>query len=180
MAIFLTGSTGYVGAHVAALLLENHEDRLNLLVRAKDDREAEFRLWRALQIHLDFPRFYDHLKSRISIFRGDLTGKRFGLSDADYRRLIETTDSVIRLRGLTQPEEREDVSQRQPARDAGSPHLWPGRPGIITDCDDSVMSARSQLPDTEPMKSCLRTARSTGAARITILMPGPRSSASTW
>lgn len=95
MAIFLTGSTGYVGAHVAALLLENHEDRLNLLVRAKDDREAEFRLWRALQIHLDFPRFYDHLKSRISIFKGDLTGKRFGLSDADYRRLIETTDSVI-------------------------------------------------------------------------------------
>lgn len=95
MAIFLTGSTGYVGAHVAALLLENHKDRLNLLVRAKDDREAEIRLWRALQIHLDFPRFHHHLKSRISIFRGDLTDSRFGLPAADYARLVETTDSVI-------------------------------------------------------------------------------------
>ncbi len=95
MAIFLTGATGYVGAHVAALLLENHNDRLNLLVRAKDDHEAEVRLWRAMQLHLDFPRFYEHLQTRIGIFRGDLTDKRFGLSGADYRRLVETTDSVI-------------------------------------------------------------------------------------
>ena len=68
MAIFLTGSTGYVGAHVAALLLENHTDRLNLLVRAKNQRDGEQRLWKSLQLHLDFPRFYDHLKSRVSIF----------------------------------------------------------------------------------------------------------------
>ncbi|MGH9556654.1 MAG: SDR family oxidoreductase, partial [Terriglobales bacterium] len=48
MAIFLTGSTGYIGAHVVAGLLENHKDPLNLLVRAKDQREAEGRLWRSL------------------------------------------------------------------------------------------------------------------------------------
>ena len=95
MALFLTGATGYVGAHVAALLLEQHNDKLNLLVRAKDDREAEHRLWRALQLHLDFPRFHDHLRSRIRIFRGDLTDGKFGLNDEDYRRLVETTDSVI-------------------------------------------------------------------------------------
>ncbi|MCA9253463.1 MAG: SDR family oxidoreductase, partial [Phycisphaerales bacterium] len=34
MPIFLTGSTGYVGAHVAAELLENHGQTLNVLVRA--------------------------------------------------------------------------------------------------------------------------------------------------
>ncbi|MBO0722027.1 MAG: SDR family oxidoreductase, partial [Blastocatellia bacterium] len=95
MTIFLTGSTGYLGAHVAALLLENHGEHLNLLVRAKDAREAEVRLWRALQLHLDFARFYDHLRSRIRIFRGDLTAKKFGLADDDYRRLALTTDSVI-------------------------------------------------------------------------------------
>jgi nucleoside-diphosphate-sugar epimerase len=95
MTIFLTGATGYVGAHVAALLLENHRDNLNLLVRAKDAHEAEVRLWRALQLHLDFAHFYDHLRSRINIFRGDLTGKNFGLSNDDYRRLVKTTDSVI-------------------------------------------------------------------------------------
>ena len=59
MAIFLTGSTGYVGAHVAALLLENHQDNLNLLVRAKTGQEAAERLWKSLQIHLDFPSFYN-------------------------------------------------------------------------------------------------------------------------
>ena len=95
MAIFLTGSTGYIGAHVAAGLLEGHRDHLNLLVRAQDEREAEVRLWRALQLHLDFPRFHQHLQSRITIFCGDLTGGRFGLKEQDYRRLLESTDSVI-------------------------------------------------------------------------------------
>ena len=55
MAIFLTGSTGYIGAHVAANLLEGYQDPLNLLVRAKDQHEAEVRLWQALQLHMDFP-----------------------------------------------------------------------------------------------------------------------------
>lgn len=95
MAIFLTGSTGYIGAHIAAGLLEGHRDSLNLLVRAKDHHEAEVRLWRALQLHLDFPRFRDYLRSRITIFRGDLTAPRFGLPGGEYQRLVETTDSLI-------------------------------------------------------------------------------------
>ena len=56
MAIFLTGSTGYIGAHVASILLERHADRLNLLVRAKTEQEANERIWHAMQLHLDFPR----------------------------------------------------------------------------------------------------------------------------
>ncbi len=95
MAIFLTGSTGYIGAHVAANLLADHSDPLNLLVRARDDQEARERLWRSLQLHLDFERFESYLNGRINIFRGDLTGTKFGLADDDYRRLARTTDSVI-------------------------------------------------------------------------------------
>ena len=95
MALFLTGSTGYVGAHVASLLLDQHTDQLNLLVRARDDAEAERRLWRALQLHLDFPRFHEFLKTRIRIFRGDLTDAHFGLPDDKYRELVATTDSII-------------------------------------------------------------------------------------
>ncbi|MBV9343108.1 MAG: SDR family oxidoreductase [Acidobacteria bacterium] len=95
MAIFLTGSTGYIGAHVAANLLANHAASLNLLVRARDAREAEDRLWRALQLHLDFKLFYELLETRIRIFRGDLTTEGFGLSTDDYDRLVHTTDSVI-------------------------------------------------------------------------------------
>ncbi len=95
MAIFLTGSTGYIGAHVAANLLEDHGAALNLLVRAGDLREAELRLWQALQLHLDFPLFYEYVQTRVRIFRGDLTSPRFGLGPDDYDRLIHTTDSVV-------------------------------------------------------------------------------------
>ena len=95
MAIFLTGSTGYIGAHVAANLLDGHGASLNVLVRARDPREAQVRLWNALQLHLDFPRFYEYLQTRVRIFCGDLTSPGFGLGRDEYDRLVHTTDSVI-------------------------------------------------------------------------------------
>jgi thioester reductase-like protein len=95
VAIFLTGSTGYIGAHVAANLLQEQSPSLNVLVRARDPQEAESRLWQALQLHLDFPRFYEYLQTRVRVFRGDLTASQFGLARDDYDRLIHTTDSVI-------------------------------------------------------------------------------------
>jgi len=95
MAIFLTGSTGYIGSHVAAGLLERSEEPLHLLVRAKDDPEAEERLWRAFQLHFDFPRFHHFLRTRIALFRGNLTDPLFGLPEDRYRHLAGSTTSVI-------------------------------------------------------------------------------------
>jgi thioester reductase-like protein len=95
VAIFLTGSTGYIGAHIAANLLDCSAERLNLLVRAKDEQEARERLWRSLQLHMDFERFRSYLDSRISFYRGDLTDSQFGLADDEYRDLAQSTDSVI-------------------------------------------------------------------------------------
>ena len=95
MAIFLTGSTGYIGAHIAANLLRDYGASLNLLVRAKDPQQAEDRLWQALQLHMDFKTFYECLQARVRIFRGDLTDDGFGLAPDDYDRLVHTTDSVI-------------------------------------------------------------------------------------
>jgi len=95
VAIFLTGSTGYIGAHVAANLLDQHGASLNVLVRARDPQDAALRLWQAWQIHLDFPRFYEYLQTRVRVFPGDLTAPQFGLSRDDYDRLIHTTDSVL-------------------------------------------------------------------------------------
>jgi thioester reductase-like protein len=95
MAIFLTGATGYIGAHILAELLGGHADRINLLVRAKNPSEAEERLWRAMQLHMDFASFREALGSRIVIFRGDLTDPKLGLDSADYGRVAGTTDSII-------------------------------------------------------------------------------------
>lgn len=95
MAIFLTGPTGFIGGHVGSNLLSQHDASLNLLVRGRDARDAELRLWKAFQLHMPFPQFYEYLQSRIRIFRGDLTLPKFGLDREDYDRLIHTTDSVI-------------------------------------------------------------------------------------
>jgi thioester reductase-like protein len=95
MSTFLTGATGYVGAHVTAELLERGEDRLLLLVRARDRREAEHRLWRSLQLLVDFPRFEAWLRSRVTIVVGDVTAPRFGLGEGEYRELAAATTSIV-------------------------------------------------------------------------------------
>ena len=95
MAIFLTGATGYIGSYLAAGLLEQHGESLNLLVRAADNAEAQRRLWHSLQLHFDFPAFREHLSARIRIFRGDLTAPRFGLGDDEYELLAASTGSVL-------------------------------------------------------------------------------------
>ena len=95
MAILLTGSTGYLGSYLAAGLFTGYRDSLNLLVRAKTEQEARERLWQSLQLHLEFPDFREYLSTRVRIFRGDLTSERFGLSDDEYHKLVDTTDSLI-------------------------------------------------------------------------------------
>jgi thioester reductase-like protein len=95
VAILLTGCTGYIGAHVASNLLADHSEPLNVLVRARDLEEARGRLWRSLQLHMDFREFEAFLNERIRIFLGDLTDTRFGLSDDEYSELVRSTDSVI-------------------------------------------------------------------------------------
>lgn len=95
MAIFLTGSTGYLGSYLAAGLFTGHREPLNLLVRAKSEQEARERLWTSLQLHFGFAQFREYLNTRTRIFLGDLTSERFGLCDADYHALVDTSSSIL-------------------------------------------------------------------------------------
>src|SRR5260370_32932088 len=95
MAIFLTGSTGYLGSYLARGLFRGHRDTLNLLVRAKTQQAARERLWQSLQLHMEFPEFQEHIATRTRIFLGDLTNERFALADDEYHTLVESTDSLI-------------------------------------------------------------------------------------
>ncbi len=95
MAIFVTGSTGYLGSYLVAGLLRDYRDALNLLVRANSEQEARERLWQSLQLHFEFPEFFDHINSRVRIFRGDLTSERFGLAEDNYGALVDATESII-------------------------------------------------------------------------------------
>ena len=95
MTIFLTGATGYLGSYIAHGLLSEHRQRLALLVRAKSREEGKKRLWQSLQLHMDFPTFYEHLEQRVELYLGDLTERNFGLDDASYQKLAHETSSVI-------------------------------------------------------------------------------------
>ena len=95
MTIFLTGATGYIGSYIAHGLLNEHQQRLSVLVRAKSREEGAKRLWQSLQLHMDFPTFHAHLNERIEIYLGDLTDKSFGLDEATYKKLVHETGSVI-------------------------------------------------------------------------------------
>jgi len=95
VATFLTGSTGYIGAHIAANLLQGTSEPLHLLVRARSPQEAQERLWRSLQLHMDFEQFREFMNSRVEVFVGDLTGDKLGLADDRYTALVHRSDSVI-------------------------------------------------------------------------------------
>lgn len=96
MAIFLTGATGYIGSYVASGLLDQFPGaRLALLVRAKDPAEAEQRLWKSMQLHMDFPRFIELVRTRCDLYLGDLTLPGLGLDAAARERLVRTMDSVL-------------------------------------------------------------------------------------
>jgi thioester reductase-like protein len=97
MAIFITGSTGYLGSYVVARLLRTQPDPLLLLVRAGSPAEAEQRLWKALQLHMGFDEFESLVRKRTELYLGDITLPGCGLGPFARERLIERTDSVIHI-----------------------------------------------------------------------------------
>ncbi|MET0388758.1 MAG: SDR family oxidoreductase [Polyangiales bacterium] len=97
MSTFVTGSTGYLGSYVIAGLLRGHRERLALLVRAQHPLQARERLWRALQLHMNFDEFRTHIDERVDIYLGDITERDLGLSSTAYQRLKEQTSSIVHI-----------------------------------------------------------------------------------
>jgi thioester reductase-like protein len=77
--------------------LRESEERLALLVRAGSEDEARRRLWRALQLHMDFDEFVERLAARVEIHLGDITRTGLGLDPADFQRLARSLDSIVHI-----------------------------------------------------------------------------------
>lgn len=97
MSTFITGSTGYLGSYVVSALLRETQESLGLLVRAASTDEALERLWRSLQLHMNFEEFREYMASRVRIYRGDITSPQLGLDNATYRAAYRDTDSIIHI-----------------------------------------------------------------------------------
>ncbi len=94
MPIFITGTTGYLGSYISALLLIKHDDNLILLIRSDSPNEAKKKLWKSLQLHMDFQEYSDYLNKRIEIVTGDITQEKLGLGEK-YDSCIHNVDSII-------------------------------------------------------------------------------------
>ncbi len=91
--IFLTGSTGTIGSAIVPRLLENTDDRLTLLIRARDDADLQSRL-RSMHGYWGMGND-DARRQRIEAMRGDIELPDFGLSSAGFDKLAASTTHLI-------------------------------------------------------------------------------------
>lgn len=93
--VLLTGATGFIGAYLAAALVEAGVERVLCLVRAGDPAEAEARVDEALAAY-DLPA----RDSRIGVVVGDLASPRLGLDDWALARLASEVDAIVHCGAL--------------------------------------------------------------------------------
>ena len=96
MSIFVTGATGFLGSYALRLLCEEHDGEIFALTRAKDAAEARNKLWRGLQLHVDYPTF-ERLVARVVPISGDLTAPGLGIAKVDRQRIVSDADSVLHI-----------------------------------------------------------------------------------
>jgi long-chain acyl-CoA synthetase len=90
--VLLTGATGFLGSHIAGLLLQDAGTTLIALVRAEDRGSAAWRLARAWW---DWPDLAAAIGSRIEVRAGDVSLPHLGLDDATYTDLVHQVTHII-------------------------------------------------------------------------------------
>lgn len=93
--VFLTGGTGFLGAHILKDLLDRKSPeipRVCVLVRAKDPTQALSRLQATCKA---YGVWNDTWASRIECLIGNLASPQLGLSPEDWENLVQVADVVI-------------------------------------------------------------------------------------
>jgi fatty acid CoA ligase FadD9 len=91
--VLLTGSTGFLGAHLLEALLAGTSLRVTCLVRAPDDRTGMARLREVLAAYAIPQTGLD--SGRVRVVAGDLAAPTLGLADAQYRDLRVAVDAIV-------------------------------------------------------------------------------------
>jgi amino acid adenylation domain-containing protein/thioester reductase-like protein len=92
--VLLTGSTGFLGAHLLYELLTFADLTVYCLVRAKDDQEAANRLEENMRFYFG-EEIKPLLDRRVRAICGDISQPEFGMTKEDYIHLGETVNTVI-------------------------------------------------------------------------------------
>lgn len=92
--VLLTGSTGFLGAHILSYLLDNSNDTIYCLVRKTNTDTPEDRLKERLRFF--FGNKYDKLfGSRIKVVEGDVVLENITKNEQDKKVLEEQVDTII-------------------------------------------------------------------------------------
>ncbi len=93
--IFVTGATGFLGSHLLKQLIENGEEDMAALVRAKDAEHARRRLALALrEAGMPEAAVDEALRRQVRPLVGDLAKPRLGLSAADWDTIARSAGRV--------------------------------------------------------------------------------------
>lgn len=90
--VLVTGAAGFLGRYVVTTLLEETDWDVVCLVRAADDDAATRRVLETLALT---GRRLENIANRVTVFRGDVTQPRLGLTPSAYRALSENVSRVI-------------------------------------------------------------------------------------
>lgn len=92
--ILLTGSTGFLGAHILNDLINNTDSNIYCLIRDKYNIDGKTRLLNTLNSY--FGNSLDkYVDNRIKVVNGDISKDSLGLSDFDYKMLSSNIDLII-------------------------------------------------------------------------------------
>lgn len=92
--LFLTGATGFLGAHILSYFMDNYKGNIYCLIRSKNNIDEEKRLKERLNFY--FKNKYDNMfNKRIFVVRGNISQKKFGLTANEYISLGKKVDTLI-------------------------------------------------------------------------------------
>ena len=92
--IFLTGATGFCGAHMLKYLIDKTDARIFCLVRGGNLESASRRANDIWSFYFD-SHFKEHFGKRLFVIQGDITKSRLGMDIDTYNRLARQMDTVI-------------------------------------------------------------------------------------
>ena len=181
MAIFLTGSTGYIGAHILSELLgQQQRSRQRAGARERSARGRTSVCGTRCNCIWIFRNSANTSATRITVFRGDLTDAQFGLDASDYARVVATHGFDDSLRGVAESQVRKKLHECEFARHSGNDSTGAAHARSQAACADSVSSARWPWRASAKMKWSRKTLPSTGTVPTTIPTRAQKNSASTW
>eukprot|EP01105_Mastigella_eilhardi_P014180 TRINITY_DN3227_c0_g1_i1.p1 TRINITY_DN3227_c0_g1~~TRINITY_DN3227_c0_g1_i1.p1 ORF type:complete len:1077 (-),score=254.37 TRINITY_DN3227_c0_g1_i1:1801-5031(-) len=101
-AIFVTGGTGFLGAHVLAEIIAHTPSStvISCLVRSSDPAEGRLRLAQAMKTNLLGDAYEAILANRVELVCGDLSLERFGLKQDAFDALAASVDVIYHVGAL--------------------------------------------------------------------------------